>query len=72
MIAVDFPLMEMASLRSNLIAQIIRVCKFLVDASEPVEFHFGSLFLSVFVLFGACPPVHDESMMAFLKAELSS
>jgi hypothetical protein len=67
-----FPRMELASLWSNLIAHLTRNCKFLVDGSEPVEFHFGSLFLSVLVLFGGCPWAHDESMMDFLKAVLSS
>ena len=64
--------MGMASLCSILFAHSICICKFLVDASEPVEFHFRSLFLSALVLFGACPPAHDESMIDFLKAVLSS
>ena len=48
------------------------ICQFLADASEPVEFHFGSLSFSDLVLFGACSWAHDESMIDFLKAVLSS
>jgi hypothetical protein len=58
--------------RPRISPEWLEICQFLLDASELVEFHFGSLFLSVLVLLGACPLAHDESMMDFLKAVLSS